>query len=232
MDDASPVTEKRARAMASQTDGPRLICTRGLCEPMEVTLGDRSVVIGRQPGVDMVVAASQISRTHACIKRTPTGYVIEDIESRNGTFVNAEPVRETPRLLHEGDEIVLASVVVLRFLGEGGQRKIETPAALGVVVDSNRHDVLVDGITLNPPLSTAQFALLVLLSRRAGAIVSRAEIAREVWPDAAPNTVSADAVDCLIKRVRSRVRAVGDGNNYVDVVRGHGVRLNPATPKH
>jgi DNA-binding winged helix-turn-helix (wHTH) protein len=229
MDDASPVTEKRARAMPAQTDGPRLVCTHGFCEPREIVLDGAQVVIGRQPGADMVVAASQISRAHACIKSTPAGYVIEDIDSRNGTFVNAEAVRGEPRLLCEGDEIVLASVVVLRFLGQEAQRKLDPPSALGVVIDANRHDVIVDGITLEPPLSTAQFALLALLHKRAGAIVARAEIAREIWPDAAPNTISADAVDCLIKRVRARVRAIGDGNAYIDVVRGHGVRLNPAS---
>jgi pSer/pThr/pTyr-binding forkhead associated (FHA) protein len=226
MDDSPPVTEKRMRVDAAQFAGARLVCTHGLCQPAGIALGDAPIVIGRGAQADIVVGASQISRTHASIKKTAHGFTIEDIDSRNGTFVNAEPVRGTPRLLQNGDEIALASVVVLRFVCEDARRRLEQPARQGVVIDPQRHDVIVDGIVVEPPLSTAQFALLALLHKRAGAIVARAEIAREIWPDAAPNSISADAVDCLIKRMRARIRAIGDGNNYVDVVRGHGVRLN------
>jgi hypothetical protein len=223
---ASPPTEQRTRV--APVDGARLMCTYGPCEPTSIRLGAGVLTIGRQEGADIIVPASQISRLHASISHSAQGYAIVDLNSRNGTFVNAEPVREIARQLRNGDEIVLAGVASFRFFDGTPSSNAASPAALqrGVRVDISRHAVFVDGLALNPPLSSAQFMLLALLYKRTGAIVARAEIARAVWPEAATDGVSTDAVDCLIKRVRARIRSGGAGDNtYVEVVRGHGVRL-------
>jgi len=67
--------------------------------------------IGRDEGVDLVLADAGISRTHA--KVTPEGVsaVIEDLGSSNGTFVNGERV-EDPRRLRDGDELQLGNAIL------------------------------------------------------------------------------------------------------------------------
>ncbi len=50
------------------------------------------VTIGRSPGNNLVLHDEQVSRNHALIRREGTGYLIIDLGSANGTFVNEKPV--------------------------------------------------------------------------------------------------------------------------------------------
>ena len=68
---------------------------------------DRAPVrIGRSVVCDLVIDSREVSRRHAEIVRDEAGWVIQDLDSRNGTFVNGE--RVVRRLLHDGDRITLA----------------------------------------------------------------------------------------------------------------------------
>lgn len=63
----------------------------------------QTLTVGRHPANDVVLQDEKVSHTHARLIRTPEGYVIEDLESTNGTFVNER--RITRQLLKDGDEI-------------------------------------------------------------------------------------------------------------------------------
>jgi pSer/pThr/pTyr-binding forkhead associated (FHA) protein len=75
--------------------------------------GDR-LVIGRSPLSDVVLTAdAQVSRTHAVLERIADRWIVRDVGSRNGTYVNGERVREPVRL-QAGDELRIGkSVLVL-----------------------------------------------------------------------------------------------------------------------
>lgn len=62
-------------------------------------------VIGRE-GVDLNLEDREISRKHAVIRPTDDGFVIEDVGSLNGTFLNGGAVRSATSLSH-GDVIEL-----------------------------------------------------------------------------------------------------------------------------
>jgi DNA-binding winged helix-turn-helix (wHTH) protein len=55
-------------------------------------------IVGREPGVDVWIDGPNVSRRHACLRVTPANVTLEDLSSKNGTFV--------------GDTRVTASVVV------------------------------------------------------------------------------------------------------------------------
>jgi pSer/pThr/pTyr-binding forkhead associated (FHA) protein len=76
--------------------------------------GDR-LVIGRSPLSDVVLTAdAQVSRTHAVLERIADRWVVRDVGSRNGTYVNGEQVRESV-WLRAGDELRIGkSLLVLR----------------------------------------------------------------------------------------------------------------------
>jgi DNA-binding NtrC family response regulator len=59
-------------------------------------LGDGRVVIGRETTCDVVLPSEQISRQHAAIRREGPLFVVSDLGSRNGSFVNQRPVKEAP----------------------------------------------------------------------------------------------------------------------------------------
>src|SRR5512143_1612560 len=71
-----------------------------------------SYAIGREAGNEIVIEDPQVSRRHAQLTRQGTSYVIEDIGSTNGTYVNGKRVT-APVLLSDGDMVGLADTVVL-----------------------------------------------------------------------------------------------------------------------
>ncbi len=73
--------------------------------------------IGRHPDNTVQVLDRIVSKEHCRITRAPNGgYVLRDIGSLNGSYVNGERVDEKP--LTTGDEITLGNTV-LRFEDEG-----------------------------------------------------------------------------------------------------------------
>jgi two-component system cell cycle response regulator len=78
-----------------------------------VTRGEAT--IGRGSSVEVRVEDDGISRSHARIRSETAGRAfIEDMGSRNGTFVNGEKISGTLEL-QEGDKIQLGRGTVLRF---------------------------------------------------------------------------------------------------------------------
>ena len=57
------------------------------------TFEQKEVSIGRDPTCDICLDNTGISRQHARIQRTPGGYIVEDLGSANGTFLNEQPVK-------------------------------------------------------------------------------------------------------------------------------------------
>jgi pSer/pThr/pTyr-binding forkhead associated (FHA) protein len=64
-----------------------------------------SAVLGRDPACDVIVDASAVSRRHARVFRQNDKFFVEDLNSRNGTFVNGQQVL-TPRELADVQEFV------------------------------------------------------------------------------------------------------------------------------
>lgn len=191
------------------------------------TLEPDRVVIGREPPADIVIELAKISRQHAQITRIERSYYLGDLASRNGTFVNGEAVLTEARRLQDADEIVLAGVLTLVYHDPG--ETVEGPRLgrlSGVWLDPTARTVWVDARPVEPELSAAQFTLLNLLYDRIGQVITRDEIVRAVWPDADPTGVSEEAIDGLIKRLRSRLRATQPAHEYIEVLRGQGLRLN------
>jgi pSer/pThr/pTyr-binding forkhead associated (FHA) protein len=72
----------------------------------EVKISRDPFVIGRDPEGDIVLRDIGVSRSHARIRLQDEGFVLEDLGSRNGTFVNEHKVPEKGiRSLRDGDQI-------------------------------------------------------------------------------------------------------------------------------
>ncbi|HKO54237.1 MAG TPA: FHA domain-containing protein [Thermoanaerobaculia bacterium] len=67
--------------------------------------------IGREPSNKIALSDGSVSSRHARVFRTPEGFVLEDLKSRNGTFVNGEPVKEK-RLLADNDLVRIGKVIM------------------------------------------------------------------------------------------------------------------------
>jgi len=97
---------------------PALVFLSGDLIAVPIPLEREQVVLGREIGTDVRLNDSKVSRRHALILTTQdqgTGkpvYTLKDCDSRNGTFVNGERIRE--EVLHHGDKIGIGDQL-LRF---------------------------------------------------------------------------------------------------------------------
>lgn len=67
-------------------------------------LGEAPIVIGRSPACTLVLEDEYASSRHAALTPQSDGWWIEDLSSRNGTFIDDERLA-TPRQLKIGDVI-------------------------------------------------------------------------------------------------------------------------------
>jgi pSer/pThr/pTyr-binding forkhead associated (FHA) protein len=81
-------------ARATLATGGRLV---SLVDGKEYTVSEKGLVIGRDAGSDVVVPRNEVSRRHAEVTPTDSGYVVRDMSS-NGVYVNGERVQGSQRL--------------------------------------------------------------------------------------------------------------------------------------
>jgi len=185
------------------------------------------MIIGRGTDCDIVIPKRQVSRQHVQIERDDKGYLLRDLGSKNGTYVNSQEVRDKPYRLKDGDEIQIALCVKLGFVGADMTLPLElTGPERGLRIDQASKRVFIGGHELTPPLSVAQYRLLELLLDHEEQVVSRDAIVATVWPEEEAMGVSEQAIDALVRRLRDRISSVDPDHAYIVTVRGHGFRLD------
>ena len=102
---ASPLQRFRRPGAESPPPSPSLVRSDGAQLPLE---GD-VLHLGRAPDNHIVVNDKQVSRRHAVIKREGMNYVLEDVGTSNGTYVNQQRIRR--HMLAQGDIIRLGQTV-------------------------------------------------------------------------------------------------------------------------
>jgi len=206
---------------------PKIIFTFGLRSGETVKIDEERIVIGRDPQVDIVLDSAYVSRKHAEIRFEDGYWFIIDLDSKNGVFrnMNSIPPGEK-RLLSDRDQIQIGSVSAFEFrdpqetLHQSELRWL----APGLRLDEDNVDVYINGQRLEPPLSPQQFTLLAALVHRDGNIMTYAEVAETLWPEAAGGIAQA-AIDNAISRLRNRLSEVDETHDYIETVRGVGRRF-------
>ena len=210
---------------------PLLVVKDGPLAGREWRLDRDLLTLGRGEDCDIVMPDRQVSRYHLRVRRDAAGFVLEDLGSKNGTFVNGKQVQEGVSVrLQDEDEIHVALAVRLVFVGAGATVPLaaheELPAASsGLWLEKAQRRVWIGDRELEPPLSLAQYRLLELLYDAGGRVVSREEVVTAVWPEAIEDGVSEQAIDALVRRLRDRLAELDKTHEYVVTVRGHGFRL-------
>jgi len=73
-------------------------------------LRGKEIVIGRSDYSSILIPHPSVSRLHATITLRESQSFIQDLGSRNGTYVNGKRIDETPVPIHIGDLIRIGSV--------------------------------------------------------------------------------------------------------------------------
>jgi hypothetical protein len=191
---------------------------------------DKSVVIGRDPGCDIVIPDRQVSRYHARMTRENGGVLLEDLGSKNGTYLNGSPISE-PSYLADSDVVQVALVQHFVFLSSDATMPVGigpqgTIARKRLKLDQASKQVWVHGKELLPPLSVPQFRLLQLIYEKEGQVVSRPELIDFIWGEEGTAGVTEQALDALVRRLRERLRQTDYKHQYIITIRGHGLRFD------
>lgn len=104
--------KKMLRTLES-TASPTLQVASGPDEGKVVTFSQSvpELTIGRDDSCGLILSDPSVSRVHAVLVRKWGGVSVSDLDSKNGTFVNAERIQE--KLLKDGDQLVLGTVKIL-----------------------------------------------------------------------------------------------------------------------
>jgi hypothetical protein len=186
----------------------------------EIVLADDVTTLGRAAGCQVVLDSDFASRRHAQIVRRDELYWLRDLNSKNGTLLNNEPVAAEMQLVDGAD--IRIGETVFRFIDPMATRTQPgvDGAAAGLWIDSNAREIWLHGEKLDPPLSLKQFNLLYNLYQRNSEAVSKDELASVVWPEAEREGIYDYQVDKMVSRVRERI-----GKEWIETVWGYGYRL-------
>ena len=87
----------------------------------QIVLTDKPVFFGRDPSCTVCLPENGISRRHSVIELNGRFYVIKDLGSTNGTWVNKEPVKK--QILRAGDIIFIGSYRISVKYQPGGEEE-------------------------------------------------------------------------------------------------------------
>ena len=96
---------------------PRLAAISGKLKGAIFTISEDEVVIGRETAANICIADASVSRRHSRIEKNDERFVITDLESLNGTFINDVPVKT--RTLEHGDRVRIGESQFLFLLHDG-----------------------------------------------------------------------------------------------------------------
>ena len=179
-------------------------------------------VIGRAPDSDVLITDPRVSRRHAQLSWCDGAFAVEDLGSTNGTWLNGAPVSGAAQLA-DGDS--------LSFAGVRADFQVNAPtmvvaplkdSSAGLNVNVATHAVSVDGRDV--ALSPKEYLFLAALHRRAGSVVSHAELAAEVWPEFSEG-VPDENIHQLATRVRRKLEPGPTNPRHLITVKAFGYRL-------
>jgi HD-GYP domain-containing protein (c-di-GMP phosphodiesterase class II) len=151
---------------------------------------DHQLRIGRLENLEVVLTDSSISRRHAEVVTTEQGWVVRDLGSTNGTFLNGLRVGRADRKLRQRDVVQCGNLVmVVAVLEEDVSPSVETPNC-GLRVEAatqNSWERALEVVAFDEarrPRAGDQLLTLLRASHHLTHIASQTDLFRSVLEDA------------------------------------------------
>jgi serine phosphatase RsbU (regulator of sigma subunit) len=117
-------------------------------------------VIGRHPTCHIVLDNGAVSRHHAQVLESHGNYFLEDLRSRNGTFLNGEALSSRAEL-HDGDQLRICDVTLSFLLhSPATPSRSKNPSIVNV------RETLISDEDPNPPLNNLDESQIYILSEQ------------------------------------------------------------------
>jgi pSer/pThr/pTyr-binding forkhead associated (FHA) protein len=107
----------QATVDALRTGTALLVVLRGPNTGARFLLDDDEVASGRHPDSDIFLDDVTVSRKHAVFRREGETFIVRDVGSLNGTYVNRERIDEVA--LQTGDEVQIGKFRLVFYAGKG-----------------------------------------------------------------------------------------------------------------
>jgi hypothetical protein len=183
------------------------------------TLSRDEISLGRSRESDVFIGDRRASRRHARIQWENGGYVLVDLGSTNGTYLNGRHLNH-PVTLHAGDEITIGSA---RFTFQDPEATLQdTSFPLLVVGRSSHDDIWVNREAVS--LSAKEKALFDLLYHCLDHVCTKQQIADTVWSEYEAD-VADYQIQSLVKRLREKIEPDPRHPVLIVTVRGRGYKL-------
>jgi hypothetical protein len=114
---AEPAEDTGEVPAYDETAGASLVVRRGPNAGSRFPLDQEVTTAGRSPDSEIFLDDVTVSRRHAEVTRTAQGYLVRDVGSLNGTYVNRERIEEL--MLSDGDEVQIGKYRLVFHAGRG-----------------------------------------------------------------------------------------------------------------
>ncbi len=215
---------------AGPANDVRLEAVSGPREGSVFSLAEDEVSIGREPSNQISLLDGLVSRRHCVIRKDGQAFRIQDLDSRNSTFVNGVPVKE--RVLAHGDQIRVGNSIFV-FHGpasepsaSGASLQLDaapTPGGATVVLRKQ------DALYLQPPQAFALPATARTV-RDLNVLLNFSETLNSVHGLAALHQKVLEAVLEVAPADRAAILLVEEGSEGFSSVLGWDRRLGPNQP--
>ena len=163
-------------------------------------LRESSSVIGRAPDCEIHVDNHAVSRRHAKIVIEDGNYFIEDLKSRNRTFLNDEPVEEGRKQLSTGDRITVCECVFVFHRGGDSQHGLGSGTGSVPVLLEGHEETMGGGSTIMSKLEvTSQSGQVQLIASPEAKLHAMMEIMRALGRAISLDNVLPTVLDSLFK---------------------------------
>jgi len=122
VEDLSPEAVHLTDPSGLRLEAARLIVSSGRTVVAEVSLNRPRMVLGRDDSCDISLDSRYVSRFQNLFLETPEGWMLIDLSSTNGCFVNGRRIRE--HCLRDGDLIAVGNHQ-MRFTGPSGKIRFD-----------------------------------------------------------------------------------------------------------
>jgi len=199
-----------------------------------IEFGGDSLLLGRSPDSDIQIKDHFVSRKHLRISRKGSRIFIKDLNSRNGTFVNGEPINPGIEVeLPEGVPVVMGMTVLC--FGKGCAEEIQ--GFLGSIDVAGLEPEEMEGLAEDRPL-TAQKNMELMI--RVSDLLTRSTDIRETLKEILncifellvridrAAIILLDSEKAKIKEVIYRMREGVDDQRFSTEVLEHVIQLKEA----
>lgn len=114
--DYQPDAPERITTDRLKSSAPHYLVIRRRADivPRVYPLEAAQITVGRELSNDIILPEPKVSRHHLRLERVSRGYVLHDLKTSNGTFINRHRVA-LPTLLQPGDYITIADAVEMWY---------------------------------------------------------------------------------------------------------------------